>query len=149
MSVCVFLAADCPLPEVRPAQEYPLCIDLDRNTVEDGGADENFFLLPFDDVDVYCEKKYGVYLELPLYTEGRAKQILAYIRSALRQTESVELWNVWLTGYWEYDERPRLHRRTVHIEDLTVDDIRRLHDAENWGPKDPGRPSFYCIEVVR
>lgn len=52
MSVCVFIAADCPLPEVRPTENYPLHINIDTNEIYDGGADDNFFLLPFDDVSI-------------------------------------------------------------------------------------------------
>ena len=148
-SVCVFVAADCPLPEARPSRECPLHVDLEGNTVHEGRADDNFSLLLFDDVSVYCEKKYGVYLELPAYTNGRAKQILDYIRSVLRQTESAELWNVWLLGCWEYDDRPYIHRKTVPIDDLTVADIKGIIDAKNWNGKDPQRPSFYCMEIVR
>ena len=149
MSVCVFIAADCPLPEFRPTENYPLHINIVTNEIYDGDADDNFFLLPFDDVNVYCEKKFGVYLELPLYTEGRARQIIDYIRSTLRQTESVELWNVWLLGYWEYDDRPYIHKKTVNINDLTVTDIKEINNAENWNNKDPNRPSFYCLEIIK
>ena len=46
MSVCTFLASDYPLPEVAPAQEYPLEINIDSATIYDGGADDNYFLLP-------------------------------------------------------------------------------------------------------
>ena len=122
---------------------------MDTNTVYDGGADDHFFLLPFEDVNIYCNKKYGVLLELPVYTEGRARQIIHYITSALRQVECVELWNVWLLGYWEYDERPYIHKKTIPIQELTVGDIEYINAAENWNNKDPNRPSFYCIEVIR
>lgn len=46
MSQCIFIAADTPLPEVTPPQDYPLHIDLDAGTIFDGGADDNYFLLP-------------------------------------------------------------------------------------------------------
>ena len=85
MSNCIFIAADTPLPEVTPSQEYPLEINLDAGSFFDGGADDNYFLWPFDEVDLYCEKKYGVYLELPQFANGRAEQITAYIRTALRK----------------------------------------------------------------
>lgn len=149
MSVCVFIAADCPLPEVRPTEDYPLHINIDTNAVYDGGEDDNFFLLPFDDVNIYSEKKFGVYLELPLYTDGRARQIIDYIKSALRQTKSVELWKVWLLGYWEYDDRPYIRKKTININDLTVTDIKEINDGENWNNKGPNRPSFYCLEIVQ
>lgn len=149
MSVCVFIAADCPLPEVRPAEDDPLHINLDTNTVYDGGADDNYSLLAFDDVDLYCGKKYGVYLAPPLYTDGRARRIIDYIKSALRHTERAELWNVWLLGYWEYDDRPYIRKTAVSVNDLTIADIKEIIDAENWNNQDPNRPSFYCIEIAR
>lgn len=33
MSVCVFIAANCPLPEVKPTEDYPLHINIDTNVV--------------------------------------------------------------------------------------------------------------------
>lgn len=148
MSQYVFIAADSPLPEVRPPQSYPHHFNVDMGTIYDSGADNDFYLLPFDDVDIYCKRKYGVYLELDRYTEGRAKRIISYIKSALRQTDSVEVWNVWLLGYWEFDDRPYVHKRTISIDELTVNELKELIEAENWNNKDKNRPSFYCLELV-
>ena len=36
MSHCVFVAADTPLPEATPSQDYHLYIDLDTGTIFDG-----------------------------------------------------------------------------------------------------------------
>ena len=47
MSVCTFIAADIPLQEAAPSKMYPVHIDLDKGTIEDGGADDNFFLFSF------------------------------------------------------------------------------------------------------
>ena len=149
MSTCIFMAADSPLPEVRPSKEYPLHINVDTGTIFDGGADDNYSLLTFDEVDLYCKKKYGVYLELPQVTEGRVRQIMDYIRAALLQTDCVEIWNVWLMGYWEYDDRPYIRKRTIRMEELTIDDMKEIIKAENWDNKDKNRPSFYCLEIIR
>lgn len=149
MSQCVFIAADRPLPEVRPSQSYPHLFNVDMGTIYDSGADDDFYLLPFDDVDIYCKRKYGVYLELDGYTEGRAKRIISYIKSALRQTDSVEIWNVWLMGYWEFDDRPYIRKKMVYIDELTANELKELIEAENWDNKDKNRPSFYCLELVR
>ena len=73
------------LPCPKSRHRKTLHIDLDTGTIFDGGADDNDCLLPFDEVDLYCEKKYGVSLELPQFTNGRAEQITAYIRTALRK----------------------------------------------------------------
>ena len=149
MSNCIFIAADTPLPEVTPSQEYPLEINLDAGSFFDGGADDNYFLWPFDEVDLYCEKKYGVYLELHQFTDGRAEQIIDYIRTALIQSDSVEIWNVWLSGYLEFDDRPHISKKTVPIDELTADDMKEIIQAENWDNRDLNRPWFYCLKVIR
>lgn len=151
MSVCTFIASDYPLPEVMPQKEYPLMINVDKGTIYDGGADDNFCLLPFVDVQRYTDKKYGVCLEWH-YTDGRAKKLLEYIKNALEYDTSIEIWHVWLMGYYEYDERPAIQRCTVSFSDLTIDDLREIDDAEIWNTPDkrnPGRPSFYCLVIEK
>lgn len=151
MSVCTFLASDCPLSEVAPMQEHPLEINIDTGTIYDGGADDNFFLHSFRDVQDYTDKKYGVWLEWN-YTDGRAEQILKYIKEALKRVESIELWHVWLMDYCEYEDSPVIHKRTISIEEMTIRDIYELDNAEIWNSPDkhiPSRPSFYCLKISR
>jgi hypothetical protein len=150
MSVCTFIAADTPLQEVAPSKEYPVHIDIDKGIIDDGGADDNFFLFAFRDVQDYTDKKYGVYLEWN-YTDGRAEQILKYIRAALEKTELVELGHVWLMDYYEFEDRPYVHRRTVSAAELTAGHIREIDGAEIWNKPDkmyPERPSFYCLTIT-
>jgi hypothetical protein len=40
MSVCTFIASDSPLREISPSKEYPLEINLDTGTINDGNADD-------------------------------------------------------------------------------------------------------------
>ena len=151
MSVCKFIAADIPLQEVRPSKDYPIHIDLDKGIIDDGGADDNYFLLPFPDVQDYTNKKYGVCLEWR-YTDGRAEQILKYIRAALEKKELVELWHVWLMDYYEYEDSPVIHKRKISINDMTIKDIYELDNADIWNCPDkhiPSRPSFYCLKITR
>ena len=54
MSVCIFLAADIPLQEVAPSKEYPIHIDIDKGTIDDGGADDNYYLFSFCNQTKYC-----------------------------------------------------------------------------------------------
>lgn len=150
MSVCTFLAADYPLPEVVSEKEYPLEIDIDAGTIWDGDADDNFCLLPFDHVQEYSERAYGVCLEWAYYTRGRAEQIISYIEDLLKKTDCVELWHVWLM---DGDEaRPIIRRCTVPWSGLLAEDIQELCEAEVWDRADkrnPMRPSFYCLTVTR
>lgn len=151
MSVCRFIASDMPLTEISPSQEYPVNIDIDKGTIDDGGADDNYHLLTFDGVKDYTDKDYGVYLEWN-YTDGRAKQIVEYIRTALQKADSVEFWNVWLMDYYEYEDRPCIHRTTISIEKLTTEHIKEINDAVIWNSLDkiyPERPSFYCLTITR
>lgn len=151
MSVCTFLAADYPLHEVAPSKEYPLHINLDEGTIYDGGADDNFFLRPFRDVQDYTDKKYGVWLEWN-YTDGRAEQILKYISDVLKHTDIVEMWHVWLTDYYEYEDSPVIRKRTISIEEMTIHDVKEIDNAEIWNSPDkymPSRPSFYCLKISR
>ncbi len=145
MSVCTFLASDVPLPEVRPSREYPLKIDLDSGTIYDGGADDNFFLLPFQNLLPYTERQYGVCLEWR-FTEGRAEALLQYMRDQLQDTDSLEFWHVWLIDYWEYEDRPVMHRYSASIDELTPEDLRELSSKEIW--TNPDRPSFYCLTIM-
>lgn len=151
MSACTFLASDSPLPAVSPAQDYPLEINLDTGSICDGGADGNYHLLPFAEAEDYTDRKYGVCLEWN-YTEGRAAQIIEYIRTALQHTDSIELWHIWLLGYWEFEDRPFIHRKTISIGELLPEHIRDIDRADIWNTPDklyPERPSFYCLTITR
>lgn len=150
MSVCTFIASDCPLPAVNPDREYPIEINVDTGEICDGGGDDNFILLPFGEADVYSSKKYGVTLEWR-YTPGRAAKLIDYIAAALRETETVELWRVWLGDwYWyEYEERPVHHLREIRLSELVPEDIEELDGAEIWNNKEKNRPSFYRLVISR
>ncbi len=151
MSICRFIASDLPLPEFAPSQDYPIEINVDNGTIYDGGADDNYFLNTFLSVGDYTNKKYGVYLEWD-YTDGRAKQIIEYIKAALQNTDAVEFWHVWLMDYYEFEERPFIHRKTIFIDELTTENIKDINDANVWNKPDkmyPDRPSFYCLTITR
>ena len=151
MSVCTFIASDSPLYEVAPQKEYPLAINVDENTICDGGADDNFYIPIFEDVQRYSDKKYGVWLEWH-YTYGRAKKILEYIKSALEHESSIEIWHVWLADYYEYEESPLIQKCTVPFSDVTIDDIKEIDTAAIWNTPDrrnPIRPSFYCLVIEK
>lgn len=151
MSACRFIASDAPLLEVAPSQEYPVKIDLDKGTIDDGGADDNFFLISFDSVKDYTDRNYGVYLEWD-YTDGRATKIIEYIKTVLQKSDSIEFWHVWLMDYYEYEDRPFIHRKAISIDELTVEHIKEIDNAVIWNTPDrrcPERPSYYCLTITR
>lgn len=121
MSVCTFLAADCELPEkMRPSYESRVEIDTKKGTIYDGDRDDDFALLNFDEVENYTELCHGVIIEWNYCTIGRAEQIIKYIEDALTKCDQVQIWTVWLTDYYEYDERPRYKTREISIKELTA-----------------------------
>lgn len=151
MSACRIIASDMPLAEFEPSHDYSLEINLNKGTIYDGGADDNYYLNSFANVQDYTEKKYGVSLEWH-YTDGRAKQIIKYIKSALSKTESVEFWLVWLMDYYEFEDRPFVHKKTISMDELSIEHIKEIDNAVIWNTPDkmhPDRPSFYCLTVTR
>ncbi|HEY8361884.1 MAG TPA: hypothetical protein VIK77_03225, partial [Tissierellaceae bacterium] len=142
MTVCTFIAANCPLDEVRQSKNYPIELNVDTGTIFDGDADDNFSLYKFRDVYEYTDKKYGVCLEWAYYTEGRAKLIIEYIENALKYTDTVEVWHVWLDYYfYEYDERPIIKKKTLHISEIAPKDMREIDDAKIWDNANFDRPT--------
>ena len=151
VSSCRIIASDIPLAEFVPSNDYIVKIDVDKGVIDDGGADENFFLIPFVNVKDYTDKNYGVYLEWN-YTDGRAKQIIEYIKNALQKSDNIEFWLVWLMDYYEFEDRPLIHSKTVSISELTIEHIKEIDSADIWNKPDkmyPERPSFYCLTITR
>lgn len=147
MSLCTFLAAGCELPEKDRPEHSTLEIDLERNTVFDGNAADNYGLFPFHDFDGHTELPYAVCLEWNYFTPGRAKNLIKYISAALENCARVELWHVWLTGYCEYVERPYRKTKTVSIRDLTVEDIQDICEFNVWA-NDKNKPTDACLIIT-
>ena len=150
MSACIFFASDVPLPEVFPPPEYDyLAINVDDGTIDDGGADDNFALRAYPDSFLYTDKAFAVCLDWAYYTEGRARQLIDYIGSALKSAPCVELWHVWQGGFYLFEERPVVHRAAVRFDEFVVDDLRELGETDLWNNKETNRLSFYCLTVTR
>ena len=145
MSVCTFLASDVPLEGWRPSQDDPFSVNLD------GGEDDCFFSYPFSEVRTYTSKPFGVVLSWN-GSERSARKIMEYIKMAIQKADSIELWHVWLTDYYEFEDRPFLHQKVLAFSQLSPAHLQALEDAEIWNTPDkqyPNRPSFYCLTITR
>ena len=118
-------------------------------TIDDGGADDNFALRTYPDSFLYTDKAFAVCLDWAYYTEGRARQLIDYIGSALESAPCVELWHVWQGGFYLFDERPVVHRAAVRFDEFVEDDLRELGETDLWNNKETNRLSFYCLTVTR
>ena len=58
------------------------------------------------------------------YTNGRANQIIEYIKTALQKSDVIEFWHVWLMDYYEFEGRPFIHRKAISVYELTTEHIR-------------------------
>lgn len=126
--------------------DYALNMDLDRDkpillymdrarhfntktkVLEDGDFDDDFSIRPFPPEEVfgiYTEKPYCAKIELHRYTEGRAKNILAYIREHLQTAEELEIWHVWLDDY----ESPIFKRKEFLLSELSVSILKEIEEV--------------------
>ena len=114
-------------PEVIWWSDRDIEINTDTKEVKDGDFDDDFALHPAMGMDdVYTEKKYAVYLEWWRYTEGRATNLIQYIRENLRHTDDVEIWRIRMGVY----ETPSVRTKRIRIDDLTPEDIRKIDEQD-------------------
>mgnify|MGYP003312989786 CR=1 FL=1 len=76
------------------------------------------------------------------YTDGRAAKIVEYIKENLKKTREVELWHVWLMDYYEYEDSPVIHKRTISIGKMTTRDIKEIDSAEIWNKPDKNGTNY-------
>ena len=99
MSVCTFIAADCPLKEVSPEKEYPPHINIDEGTIEDGGRLQQTFLLLFVGGTIFSAVRVNRYIccscgfteECECYEKENVDTIIIYANS-YSSCRSMVLW---------------------------------------------------------
>lgn len=128
LSYYTYIASDEPLPTVdRPDREITIEINTETGVFSDGDFEDDFALYPAECLsDVRTEKKYAVYLEWNYYTEGRARNIIEYIKENLKHTDEVELWHIW-SGAGEIFS---VHTKKIPIDSLEPEMIRELDERE-------------------
>lgn len=68
----------------------------------------------------------------------------------LSRTDTVEIWHVWLDyGYYEYDKRPIIKKKTLHKDEISPENIREIDNAVIWENPNSIRPIFYCLEIIK
>ena len=127
--------------------DYALELDLDRDKpillymdrkihlnketkeLEDGDFDDDFSIRPFPPSEVYgihTEKPFCAEVCLHRYTDGRAKNILKYIKEHMQNVEELELWYIWLDDY----ETPVFRRKELLLSNLSVSTLKELEEAQ-------------------
>ena len=97
------------------------------DTVSDN-FDDDFSIRPFPPENVFgihTEKPYCAKLEWHRYTEGRAENILAYIREHLQTADELELWHVWLDDA----ETTIKKKKSYRLSELTTTILKELEEV--------------------
>lgn len=114
-------------PDVILYSDRDIEINTDTREVKDGDFDDDFALYPTEGLsDVRTDKKYAVYLEWWRYTEGRAKNIIEYIKENLEHTDEVEIWRIWAGA----GEIFNVHTKNISLASLCPEMIRELDERE-------------------
>jgi len=52
-------------------------------------------------------------------------------------------------GYYEYDKRPIIKKKTLHKDEISPENIREIDNAVIWENPNSIRPVFYCLEIIK
>ena len=77
--------------------------------------------------------------------------LIEYISKALEDSKTIELWHIWLSDDFQFDNRPVIHDFEISIQDLTHEQLQWIDNAEIWNIPDhqnPNRPSFYRLTIT-
>lgn len=117
--------------------------DLDHGTVEDGGYDDDFSMLPLPSglsrEDIYTTKKYQSVIEC-IWTEGRAKAIIAHLRAHLAAAGEVELWQIYMGS----GERPKILHYAAHIDSFMPEDLIEIANLPTYEKV----PIQHCVTIT-
>lgn len=120
-------------------QIQKITINKERNTVDDGGLDDDFSILKLDDAteDIFTQKQYRVYIEWN-YSRGRAERIIAYIRN---QARDLELWQAWLGD----GANTRIVKYSMKIDELTPEVLKEIDSLKVCDDA----PTQYCFVITK
>lgn len=141
ISINEALALGAEIPDYASASDLdrdkPILLYMDRKIhfnketkeLEDGDFDDDFSIRPFPPTEVFgihTEKPFCAEVCLHRYTDGRAENILKYIREYMQKAEELEIWHVWLDDY----ETPLLKRKELLLSDLSVSTLKELEEMQ-------------------
>ena len=115
---------DRDMPDVILWSDINIVIDTENGTFDDGGFNDDFEIYDMDDRygPTESEKEFKVVIECSL-TDGRAKNILEYIRVQLQHTDEIELWSIWLG---DYDQKISWYE--ARIDEFTAEELLEIAD---------------------
>lgn len=129
-------------PDVILWSDSEILIDVDHSTVSDNGFDDDFAIWTIEDGESLAPAKpCRAYIEWLIGTEGRAEQVIGYLKEQLENTDEIELWHIWQDG----TKRFAIQTRRIAIDDLRPADIIELDDREVYAEP----LTRYCLRITR
>lgn len=145
MSSCFFISSNSPLKEVIATNAI---INLDKPEENDVSIYKMSYYK-----DEYSGMKYANEIEYYAVCNAQVQQILDYIKYAMIQADTVELWRVWLSDYGI----PIINAREISIANLTAeylyDYLMELKKAPDFTKPlhedDDEKPIYYRLKIYK
>ena len=133
MSMLTYIASDAVLKEAAVREEP----DFSHEPWDDG-----FCIVPLEGAvdDVWTEKKNKCALEWD-FSQTRAHYVIDYLREALRHTDEVEIWHIWMGLI----EKPIVRTKHLSIDALTPEDLLWLEERNVWETVDEIPVQYYLV----
>ena len=96
------------------------------------GFDDDYSILKLSDSvwEIKTEKKYQAEVAWGRYSEGRARNIIAYIQKHLERAEELEIWSLWLGDGCGW---PKIQKERIALDALAPERLGKLADAPCFG----------------
>lgn len=119
--------------------------DMDTGKIIDGDHDDDFSVIVDEEAvveGIFSRKPHRAYPDWYVLTEGRAGELIRYIREHMEHTDEVELWHI---SPVLSVPKPRINTKTVKLASLTPSDILRIESEDVF--REP--VTQYCLIIRR
>jgi len=128
-------------PDVIMYADREIKLNVFTKEISDGNFDDDFCIFSAEGAEgLKTDKKYKMFLEWYRYTDGRASEVIKYLKNNLENTDDIELWHIWLGN----DIIPNTKIIEKKINELSAEDIHFLDGWEPWNEND----TDLCIRIT-
>ena len=116
-------------PDVIMYADREIKLNVFTKEITDGNFDDDFCIFSAEGAEgLKTDKKYKMFLEWYRYTDGRANEVIKYLRNHLENTDEIELWHIWLGN----DKISGTKVIEKSIDELSAEDIHFLDSYDSW-----------------
>ena len=116
-------------PDVIMYADREIKLNVFTKEITDGNFDDDFCIFSAADAEgLKTDKKYKMFLEWYRYTDGRANEVISYLKDHLENTDEIELWHIWI-GSDKITDTKIIEKS---ISELSAEDIHSLDTYDVW-----------------